>query len=70
MPAQNDADNVKTNGQLVNILKERFGDEKTGTTEFPEMIHGWVVRADVKEEKCYRDVELAIKISREYFSKF
>lgn len=35
VPAQNDPENVKTGGELVEILKKRFGEEKVGTTEFP-----------------------------------
>lgn len=30
-PAGNDPANVKPNGELVNILKEKFGEEKTGS---------------------------------------
>ena len=56
MPAGNDPPNVKKGGELVELLKERFGEEKTGVTEFPDMVHGWVVRSNVKEEKNYKDV--------------
>ncbi len=34
---------------MVKILQEKFGAEKVGTHEFPEMVHGWTVRGDVKE---------------------
>lgn len=55
-PAQNDPDNVKPNGEVVNILKLKFGADKVGSHEFPEMIHGWTVRGDVKDPKVKRDV--------------
>ena len=32
MPAGNDPANVKKGGELIEILKERFGEEKTGVT--------------------------------------
>lgn len=48
-PAGNDPENIKPNGEVVNILQEKFGAEKVGTYEFPEMVHGWTVRGDVKE---------------------
>jgi hypothetical protein len=54
----------------VNILKEKFGAEKVGSQEFPEMVHGWTVRGDVKDENVKRDVEKAIHLCTDYFAKF
>lgn len=34
------------------------------------MVHGWTVRGDVKDEKVKRDVEKAIHLCKDYFSKF
>ncbi len=54
----------------MNILKEKFGAEKVGSQEFPEMVHGWTVRGDVKDENVKRDVEKAIHLCTDYFAKF
>jgi hypothetical protein len=54
-PAGNDVPNIKQGGELVQILERKFGAEKTGTLEFPDMIHGWVVRGDLEDEKVKRD---------------
>jgi len=35
LPADNDPDNLKSKGELVDILIKRFGADKAGTTEFP-----------------------------------
>lgn len=35
LPAENDPENIKTGGEVVEILKKRFGEDKIGTTEFP-----------------------------------
>lgn len=70
LPAENDPANIKTGGELVEILKKRFGEDKVGTTEFPEQIHGWVVRGDVKIPAVHRDVEAAINIAKDYLAKF
>jgi hypothetical protein len=51
-------------------LAKRFGEEKTGSLEFGEMIHGWVVRGDMQNEAVARDVHKAIKLIHEYFLKF
>lgn len=48
-PAGNDPANIKEGGDHVKILAERFGENKTGTFEFPDQIHGWVVRSDVSQ---------------------
>jgi hypothetical protein len=47
LPAQNDPANVKEKGEIVENLVSRFGAEKTGTIEFPDMIHGWIIRGDM-----------------------
>jgi hypothetical protein len=69
-PAGNDVPNIKKGGELVQILEEKFGAEKTGTLEFPEMTHGWVVRGNLAEEKVTRDTEAALHHACNYFSKF
>lgn len=69
-PAGNDPENIKPNGEVVNILKEKFGSEKSGSLEFPDMSHGWTVRGDANDEKVRRDVGKAIHLCKDYFSKF
>ena len=67
MPAGNDPDDVKEKGAIVEALIKRFGPELVGTTHFPDMVHGWVVRGDIKDEKVERDFHQAINIIQKYF---
>ena len=63
-PTSNDTPNVKTGGSVIKITQERFGDKVgDGVLEFPEMMHGYVVRGDLGDEKVKRDVEKAVKAS-------
>ncbi len=59
-PAGNDVPNIKEGGELVKILQDKHGVANSGTLEFPEMIHGWVVRGDLNDEKVKRDTEKAL----------
>ena len=70
LPAQNDPPNVKPGGELVKLLADRFGENKVGSVDFPEQVHGWVVRGDIKIEAVERDVVKAITLIDEYFKKF
>lgn len=70
MPAGNDPDYVKDKGEVIEILAKRFGPELTGTTTFPDMVHGYVVRGDMKDEKVARDFHQTIHLTKEYFNKF
>lgn len=42
----------------------------TGATFFEDMLHGWVTRGDLKDEKVARDFHKAIHIAQDYFAKF
>jgi hypothetical protein len=68
-PAQNDPANIKEGGELSEILKKKFGADKSGTHEFKDETHGWVVRGDVTQQTVHRDVELAIKLGKDFFAK-
>lgn len=70
LPAENDPPNVKPGGEIVELLAKKFGADKTGSVEFKEMAHGWVVRGEMEKETVCRDVNLAIKLIHEYFQKF
>ena len=48
-PAGNDPADIKPEGTVTKILEQRFGTEKSGSHEFPEMIHGWTVRGDISD---------------------
>jgi hypothetical protein len=48
-PAGNDVPNIKAGGELVAILQKNHGVDNSGTIEFPEMTHGWVVRGDLND---------------------
>ena len=54
----------------MKILADKFGDDKTGSEEFPEQQHGFVTRGDLKSEAVKRDIEKVIKMAQEYLSKF
>lgn len=69
-PAGNDVANIKEGGELVQILQDKFGANKSGTLEFKEMIHGWVVRGDLGQANVLRDTELAVAHARKYLDSF
>ena len=69
-PAGNDPDDIKKNGDVIKIIQKRFGTEKVGTHEYPDMVHGWTVRGDITDEKVKRDTSDAIMRCRKYFDKF
>lgn len=48
-PAGNDPADVKPEGAVIKVLEKKFGADKVGSLEFPEMIHGWTVRGDVSD---------------------
>ena len=54
----------------MKILQDKHGAANSGTLEFPDMVHGWVVRGDLADPKVARDTEKAIQHSHEYFQKF
>ena len=70
LPAGNDPDDVKEKGEIIEILAKRFGAEMTGTTHFPDMVHGWTTRGDLKDEKVSRDFHKALQLTKEYLAKF
>lgn len=61
---------MKEGGEVIKILQEKFGADKVGSITFPDMLHGWVSRGGVEDEKVCRDVQRAITYSNEYFNKF
>lgn len=65
----NDHANTKKGGEVANILARRFG-ENGGTEEFPEMKHGWLIRADPADAVAKRDIELTVLHSHQYLSRF
>jgi dienelactone hydrolase len=70
LPAGNDPLDVKEKGEVVEVLARRFGSNLTGSTHFPEMIHGWVMRGDLKHEKVSRDVHKALLLIEQYLARF
>lgn len=68
LPAGNDPANVKTGGEVIENLIQRF--PQSGTVEFPDMAHGWVVRGNMTEEKVARDVKQALDLIKSFFDKF
>ena len=48
LPAGNDADMVKEDGEVIKLLREKeFGDDCSVHT-YPEMAHGFMCRGDVQ----------------------
>jgi hypothetical protein len=47
MTADQDLDNLKQDGELFTILKNKEFGEEVKTINFPEMLHGWTVRGDI-----------------------
>eukprot|EP00949_MAST-11_sp_MAST-11-sp1_P000376 g376.t1 len=58
LPAGNDPDNLKDGGELVGIVRGLGVDCET--TEYPEMLHGWVIRGDATQPAVARDVKAAV----------
>ena len=69
LPASNDQPNIKPDGELVNIIKEKFGD-KAQSFEFPDMVHGWITRGDINDEKVKRDNQAALEKAKAYLDSF
>lgn len=59
-PAGNDPSNVKPHGEVIKILQDKFGSDKCGSHEFPDMVHGWTTRGDTSDPKVKRDVKKAM----------
>lgn len=66
-PAGNDPDNVKPNGALVDIVSGAGYECKS--VEFPEMVHGWVIRGDASQENVARDVTGALGLVSGFFAR-
>lgn len=66
MPAGNDPDNVKPEGEVAAAIIAAGG----ASVEFPEMSHGWVSRGDISEAAVARDVEVAMRKGIEYFKTY
>lgn len=64
MPAGNDPINVKAGG----VGEEVLGDKLT-IVEFPDMVHGWTTRGDMKNEKVNADVKKAFQLALDFFKK-
>jgi hypothetical protein len=51
------------------ILKKKPFGEQCVYKEFPEMVHGWVPRADFDDAANKRDHDLALEMSLDFFKK-
>lgn len=69
LPAGNDPDNLKVNGEVHQILGQKSFGADCAFQEFPEMKHGWVVRGDLCDPACDRDVKLALALGLEFLKK-
>ena len=56
MPAGNDADLVKPDGEGATAIRKSGGE----SVLFADMLHGWVSRGDLNEPNVKRDTESAM----------
>lgn len=63
--AGNDSEIYTKDGTGKTALEKSGG----GVVEFPEMLHGWVSRGDVSDERVKRDVEKAINEITSFFDE-
>ena len=59
LPAGNDPENLKTGGEIVEII--RGSGLACETHEFPDMSHGWSIRGDATDPAVARDVRAAVE---------
>ena len=57
--AGNDPDWSHPGGEWEKTSTELGFGEKSKFHSFPEMLHGWTCRGDLKDEKIARDVDIA-----------
>merc|ERR1712166_1169864 len=65
MPAGNDDDKIKPDGEGTQALAKAGGKSVC----FPDMIHGWCSRGDLKDEKVKRDVEAPMALGIAFFAE-
>ena len=53
--ANNDPDNIKDNGEIIKMLINNIGKENIEIQLYNDMLHGWSVRGDLKNELIFRD---------------
>merc|ERR1712002_104797 len=64
MPAGNDGDEVKEGGLGRDVLGS-----KLKIIEFPDMLHGFLCRSDMKKEEVSRDVKAAVQNMIKFFKE-
>ena len=69
MPAGNDPDNLKTNGEFIKALQTNSSESET-VVEFEDQQHGWVVRGDTADEAIKEKVELALQKAYAFIGKY
>jgi dienelactone hydrolase len=65
LTAGNDSDIYNNKDGMGKAALEKSGG---GVVEFPDMLHGWVSRGDVADEKAKRDVQRAMDLTIEFFA--
>ena len=67
LPAGNDQEADKPGGDVIVALQKLPGiGDACKSHVFPEMVHGWVPRGDVSEPAIARDVDLAMKMTKDF----
>jgi len=67
LTAGNDAVSAKPKGLAEEILSKKDFGSKCVFKEFPDMLHGWVAKGDIKDEKIARDYAAAMKLGVDFF---
>jgi len=65
LPAGNDKPNLKKGHPNVTYLESKGGE----SIEYPEMVHGWVSRGDLKKENVKRDNKDALEKTTSFLEK-
>lgn len=68
MPAGNDPDDYRPQGQLFEAFKSNNNASEV-SLDFNDMKHGWVPRGDLNEEGVSAGVQKAIDLMLSFFTK-
>ena len=68
LPAGNDPDNIKPGGEIIKLLESNG--VPVEVKEYPNQVHGYMARADLKEAESVKDVEDAMKRACSFLKKY
>jgi len=68
LPAGNDPDNIKPGGEIIKLLESNG--VPVEVKEYPNQVHGYMARADLKDTESVKDVEDAMKRACSFLKKY